>query len=286
VKLAIAAAFATVLGASAAAQPAGDPLELGGLLEPKVRVIVSAPIEGVVETVLVDRGDAVEEGQVLATLEASVEKAALEVARLRAKATAAFLRNQARLGFAERTLERSTALEQGGVLALRDRDEAEAEKALAEAGLVEAREARKMAEADLVRAQAVVDLRTIRSPIDGVVVERLLSPGDLADPPQFVELAQIDPLHVEIFAPLSTWGRIQEGMRAEVRPEAPVGGVHPATVIVVDRVIDAASASFRVRLELPNPDYALPAGLKCRVRFLGSEQVDRGREPARSGSSP
>lgn len=284
-KLAIAVAFATALGASAAAQPAGDFLELEGLLEPKVRVIVSASIEGVVETVLVDRGDAVEEGQVLATLEASVEKAALEVARLRAKATAAFRRNEARLGFAERTLERSTALERGGVLALRDRDEAEAEKALAEAGLIEAREAREMAEADLIRAQAVVDLRTIRSPIKGVVVERLLSPGDLADPAQFVELAQIDPLHVEVFAPLSVWGRIQEGMAAEVRPEAPVGGVYRATVVVVDRVVDAASGTFRVRLELPNPDYALPAGLKCRVRFLGGEQADRGGELARSGGS-
>jgi RND family efflux transporter MFP subunit len=265
----------TAVSTSAVAQPAPERLELDGLLEPKVTVIVSAPIEGVVETMLVDRGDLVEEGQVLATLEASVEKSALEVARLRAKATAAFKRNEARLGFAERTLKRSTALEKGGVLALRDRDEAEAEKALAEAGLVEAREERMMAEADLARAQAVVDLRTIRSPINGVVVERLLSPGDLAEPAQFVEIAQIDPLHVEAFAPLSAWGRIEEGMRAEVRPEAPVGGIYRATVTVVDRVVDAASGTFRVRLELPNPGRALPAGLKCRALLVGGEPADR-----------
>jgi hypothetical protein len=39
-------------------------------------------------------------------------------------------------------------------------------------------------------------------------------------------------------------------------------------VTVVDRVVDAASSTFGVRLELANPDYRLPAGLKCRVRFL------------------
>jgi multidrug efflux pump subunit AcrA (membrane-fusion protein) len=58
-------------------------------------------------------------------------------------------------------------------------------------------------------------------------------------------------------------------MRAEVTPESPAEGVYQATVTVVDRIIDAASGTFRVRAELPNPDYALPAGLRCKVRFPG-----------------
>jgi membrane fusion protein (multidrug efflux system) len=40
-------------------------------------------------------------------------------------------------------------------------------------------------------------------------------------------------------------------------------------VTVVDKVFDAASATIGVRLELPNPDYSLPARLKCQVRFPG-----------------
>ena len=44
-------------------------------------------------------------------------------------------------------------------------------------------------------------------------------------------------------------------------------GTHTARVKVVDPVIDAASGTFGVRLELPNPNYRLPAGLKCKVRF-------------------
>ena len=50
-------------------------------------------------------------------------------------------------------------------------------------------------------------------------------------------------------------------------PEAPVNGAYQARVKVVDQVVDAASGTFGVRLELPNPGYRLPAGLKCKVRF-------------------
>ena len=56
------------------------------------------------------------------------------------------------------------------------------------------------------------------------------------------------------------------GMRWMVSPEAP-GGRYTATVTLVDRVIDAASGTFGVRLELPNPNLAIPAGAKCKVRF-------------------
>jgi membrane fusion protein (multidrug efflux system) len=49
--------------------------------------------------------------------------------------------------------------------------------------------------------------------------------------------------------------------------EEPVGSEREGVVSVVDRVIDAASGTFGVRLELPNPNYELPAGLRCRVRF-------------------
>jgi len=56
-------------------------------------------------------------------------------------------------------------------------------------------------------------------------------------------------------------------MTATVKPEVSEAEPRGAKVIVVDRVIDAASNSFRVRLELPNPKYQLPPGLRCKVDF-------------------
>jgi hypothetical protein len=80
-------------------------------------------------------------------------------------------------------------------------------------------------------------------------------------------LAQIDPLRVEVFISTSHYGRIHTGSKAEVRPEQPVGGAYTAVVTVVDRVLDAASGTFGVRLSLPNPDFLLPAGIPCKVLF-------------------
>jgi multidrug efflux pump subunit AcrA (membrane-fusion protein) len=190
-------------------------VDLDCLIEAHVVVAVSAPLEGVLETVAVDRGDLVKEGQVLATLESKFERATVAVNRARAELAS-----------------------------------------------------KRLAELELQRAIAELELRTIRSPITGVVRERLLSKGEFAKQNPILRLAQIDPLRVEVFAPVSMLGEITVGMTAQVMPESPVKGTYSARVTIVDQVVDAASGTFGVRLELPNAEYRLPAGLKCKVRFL------------------
>jgi multidrug efflux pump subunit AcrA (membrane-fusion protein) len=114
----------------------------------------------------------------------------------------------------------------------------------------------------------VVEQHQIRSPIEGVVVETLLRPGEFRDDQSpIMTLAQIDPLRVEVFVPAEFYGRVGIGDEAEVQPEAPIGGAYRARVEVVDRVLDAASGTFGVRLALPNSDRHLPGGRK--VRFPG-----------------
>jgi RND family efflux transporter MFP subunit len=257
--------FPLVAAAPAGAQEANEDLDC--LIEPWISITLSTPVEGRVETMTVDRGDSVEEGQVVATLESSVEKAAVEIARARAVMDARVRGAQVRLDFAKRRVGRQQSLYTENAIAQHEMDEAESASQVAEMELMDAKDGRRVAQLELDRAEAALERRTIRSPIEGVVVRRILQPGEYADPPQLMELAQIDPLRVEIFAPFSLLGRIRVGMEAEVRPEPPVGGVHPAKVTVVDRVVDAASGSFGIRLELPNAESRMPAGLKCKVRF-------------------
>ena len=134
--------------------------------------------------------------------------------------------------------------------------------------LKEAQLNREIARLEVAHAEEVVKQRTLRSPIDGVVVERLLVPGEYRnDQSPVLTLAQIDPLRVEVFVPTAYFGQIRVGSRAEVRPEQPVGGVYTATVTVVDSVLDAASGTFGVRLALPNPHLMLPGGIRCKVGF-------------------
>ena len=69
-------------------------------------------------------------------------------------------------------------------------------------------------------------------------------------------------------APLEIFGSVKPGMLGEVRFRPLLSGAYKARVVVVDQLIDAASGTFGVRLELPNPGNQVPAGIKCKVRFL------------------
>lgn len=95
-----------------------------------------------------------------------------------------------------------------------------------------------------------------------------------------LKIADLGTLYVEVLVPIREWRNIRPGQMATVLPEPAVGGRYEATVLSVDPVFDAASGTFGVRLELPNPDFALPAGIKCLARF---EPVD---PPAAPGGSP
>jgi len=256
--------FPLVLLGAVAAQAA----EYDGVIEPYRVVKLGSGVPGILETVDVERGDFVKKGQVVATLQSGVEKATMEAARARAEMEAAIKAKQARLDFSKRKKNREEELYKKEVLPFSQMDETDTTRVMAEMELEEALENQRLAEMEYKRTLEVLNRLTIRSPINGVVVERLLSPGEYIETEAVLKLAQIDPLNVEVILPVNVLPSVKVGMRARVMPEAPAGGQYIAEVKIVDRVIDAASGTFGVRLELPNPNSRLPAGLKCKVLFL------------------
>lgn len=249
----------------------GVPRALGAdvdcLIVPREVVAVAAPVAGLLEKVLVERGDLVTAGQVLATIESTVKQAEVAVIRARVEMDARIKGSEARRAFGERRLKRTEELFRQEMTSQREMDEAETSKVLAEMELLEALETRRLAELELQRLTTELNLRTVRSPITGVVMERFLSMGELANQNPLFKVAQLDPLRIEVFVPAATLGKIAAGMTAQVMPDSPLGGSYAARVTVVDRVGDPASGTFGVRLELPNPGYRLPAGVRCKVRF-------------------
>lgn len=101
-------------------------------------------------------------------------------------------------------------------------------------------------------------------------MERLVEIGEFVSDDEILKLAQLDPLHIEVIMPLDQLDSVREGMQATVYPDQPVGGEYLATIVTVDKVLDAASGTFGVRLELPNPESRLLAGLRCMVKFPDS----------------
>lgn len=246
-----------------------EPITLDGIIEPSLSTDIGSGVPGILETVDVEWGDRVKKGQVLATLQSGVEKATLNLARYRAGLVSAVKLAEERLKYAKREWERTNDLYNEKVVPFSKMDEMLINRVMAESSLTEAKESKRLAQLEVERSEEILKRMTIRSPINGVVEERLMAKGEYVENQPIMRLVQIDPLYVEVIAPVSVHGAIRQGMSAEVRPESPVGGVHQAKVAVVDRVIDAASGTFRVRLELPNADHQLPAGLKCQVTFAG-----------------
>jgi len=240
---------------------------VGCLNEPSVVVDVGSPVIGVIERVLVERGDIVRKGQVVAQLDSKVERAAVAVAVARAQNEAEVVSAQQAQDFAKRKQDRNESLYRQNYISNQALDQAATESRLADAKFSQAQEQRVMATQEVKLSRAQLAQRTIYSPVSGVVVERYMSAGERIEEKPIVRLAAIDPLRVELILPSTQFGRIRTGQPARVQPDLPGAKEHPARVTVVDRVIDPASNTFRVRLELPNSGFGLPSGLRCKVAF-------------------
>jgi RND family efflux transporter MFP subunit len=242
------------------------------VIEPKMMIKLGSPDTGIIESVNVDRDQTVKKDEVVAELDSNLQRIALEAARLKAANDTEIKSGEARLGFRAADADRAVSLFSKSIASGKVRDEALTEKDLAELALNKAKVDYKMAQVDLDQAQARLDRRSIRSPVNGVVADVTIHPGEYAyEQTPLMMIAEIDPLYVKVFVPVKYYRNVHVGTDAEVMPDEPVGGTYKAKVTVVDRVFDAASSTFGVRLDLPNPDYALPAGLRCRIRFLPQE---------------
>ena len=251
------------IGGSAAAEPSFD-----CVIDPSEVLKLGSPITGILDQVLVKRGDVVTRGQPIAVLESSVETATVRLNRFRAESTARIDAQSERLTLARARLDRNTQLFERKIVSQDKYEELRAEAHVAEQDLLREKQDRQLSQLELDRSQALLDQRTIRSTIDGIVSEKKLSAGEFVNQEGYiVTLARLDPLNVEVFLPVAYFDRVNVGMTATVTPAPPITNTYAATISVVDRVFDPASGTFGVRLTLPNRDNRLPGGQRCKVSF-------------------
>jgi RND family efflux transporter MFP subunit len=266
--LSLVTALLTLTSAALRAEP------MGCLIQPFQEAEVGTQVVGILDRVLVERGDFVKKGQPLALLNADVERAAVGAAKLRAEANAELQAAASNHDFAQKKKVRTQDLFKQNFVSQQVKDQAATEADVAEMRLKQAREQMRQAQQELALTHAQLSQRTIRSPFTGVIVERYLHEGERVEDKPVVKVVTIDPLRVEVIVAATHFNKIKHGMTASVRPDMQEVELRTAKVVVVDRVIDAASNSFRVRLELPNPDNALPPGLRCKVEFDGLNSAE------------
>lgn len=211
----------------------------GCLIEPSADLKLGVPADGVLDRVMVERGDTVRKGQLLGRLNID-----LETAQARTLAT--------KLAFGERKLERNLELRDQNLIAPQELDEIATNQ--------------KVAELEYAESQERIKLRNIHSPVDGVVVDVYYQVGDLIKQDKIFRVARLDPLYVEMILPASRFGQVKPGQPMRILTELGARELK-GEVGAVDKVIDAASSTFRVRLIVPNPDNRVPSGQRCRIRF-------------------
>lgn len=252
---------------------------LGCLIEPDRVADVGTQVVGVLEQMKVERGDVVSAGQILARLTAQVERASVNVAQTKSAADAEYKQAVASNVLAQRKLDRTRDLVKKDFVSDQALDQADAEARVAEQRVAQAREAQRVALREYQLSAVQLGQRDVRSPFDGVVIERYRTEGERIEREPLVRVARVDPLRVEAIVPAAQFGSILAGQGALVKTDLPNFGSLNAKVVLVDRVIDPASNSFRVRMVLPNPNNRIPAGLRCRVDFIVAQPATKDTAP-------
>ncbi|HJQ82855.1 MAG TPA: efflux RND transporter periplasmic adaptor subunit [Candidatus Binatia bacterium] len=216
---------------------------------------VATPITARVSQVLAGIGDEVTVGQPLAVLES------IELGKARGELVSA----RARAELARQSLARKRGLAADRIVPRREVQEAEATAAAATADLQAAEAAlRALGAGDEANTSANPAQFALRSPVAGVVIERELARGQIAEPTRpLFRVGDLSQLWLTVHAFERDAVRVSPGARARVTLAALPGRSFAGTVTLVGRRVDAASRTVAVRVELPNDDGLLRPGMSA-----------------------
>ena len=242
------------------------------VIEPSRIVELGSAVPGLLAESYYDRSDFVSAGTLMARLESDLERVALEIAREAATSSASISLRELSAQFGDRTRDRNAELLKSNSISEQVMDQVSTEARIATLQLKQELESLRLSQLEVDRAQALLKRREIRTPISGSVIQRYKSSGEYVDSEPVYQIAQLDPLHVEVIIPVEFLGTLQAGKSATVMLDIPGFDDKPMQAIVqrIDAVADAASATYGVRLELENPTLEIPSGVRCRVDFLSS----------------
>lgn len=239
-------------------------------VEPSEVIELGSPVTGIIEEVLVERSSKVKRGDVVVRLESVVEETNLRLAKAQATFTSEISEQELRREYALKKYERASAMHARKAITFDLLEESEADLKLTEKQLEKARHNHRIAHLEHKRAERLLEMRKIRSPVEGVVIDKLTAPGEFVKDTPLLRIAQLDPLKVEVILPVESFGEIAKG---DVVPVVipMTGQTHDANVEVVDEVIDAASGTYRVTLKIANPDLNIPSGMRCDLQHPAFE---------------
>lgn len=257
--------------------------EIQSFTEPYRVINLAAAESGIVIGLNVEEGDPVEKDQALADLNQDVLKASVEIAKGHRDAVSGLKSAESELKLRSERLNKLKVLRLNENASEEEVNRAQLEFEVAEARLLQVREQLEIKRLEYERIRLQLALRTVRSPIDGVVTELYRDIGEFVSPadPVVLTIVQLNPLRATFSVPVADIKSIRKGQTIAVRVEGAAKPVN-AKVELVSPVINAESQTVRVKVELPNPAHRIRSGAKC---FLASENIkEKLTEGLRSGA--
>lgn len=253
--------------------PATFPLTLPGETAGWYESTIYARVNGYVATWLVDIGDRVKRGQVLATIDTPELDAQLAAAQAKLKASQALvLARQADADFAKTTHERWKNSPKG-VVSEQERDDKKAAYDKAVAQLNEAKAQVGLDKAEVGRYTALTEFKQVVAPYGGTITERRIDIGNLvtagsgSTTTPLYRMVQDRSIRVFVDVPQSSAQDIKSGLPAQVVANHIPGRVFEGQVARTADSINQQTRTLRVEVDIPNDDHALVAGLYVNVTF-------------------
>jgi RND family efflux transporter MFP subunit len=237
------------------------------VINPSKEVNISAAVPGVIESINVVQGDTVTQGQLLVELNSMVEEASLSLAKARTEMTANLSTEKINYKYDRLQVKRMTLLADKKFTSRQNKDEAQRLEQLSYWRVEQAKEALKVRQLELLKAQAQLNEKKIYSHLNGVVTQRLKNEGEYVDGHPVLTLAQLNPLHVTAVFPIEHINRLNKSSKAKVFTEIDQSTGYQVRVDQIDPLGDAASGTFSVRFTLENDKNQVSAGLKCFLQI-------------------
>ena len=235
---------------------------------------IYARVNGYVSRWLVDIGDHVHKGQVLAVLETPEIDAQLEAARAELKASQAqVVARQAEAEFSRTTNERWRDSPKG-VVSEQERESKKADYESSVARLYAANAQENLDRSRVDQYAALTEFKSVKAPFDGTITERKIDVGSLvtagsgSTTAPLYRMAQADPLRIFVEVPQSVAGELMNsGIPAEIRAPGSVGEGFSGKIARSAESINAQARTMRVEVDMPNANHRLVPGMYVNVAF-------------------
>jgi len=257
-------------------------LDATGYVTARRQATVSAKITGKVRTLLIEEGQSVAEGEILATLDDSEARAEVSLRRAQVEAARAGLAEiQSGLANAEREYLRQQELAARKLTSVSNLDAASTQAEALRARLASQKSQVKVTEEALHAARVQLDNTIVRAPFAGVVTVKAAQPGEMISPISagggsirtgIGTIVDMDSLEIQVDVSEAYINRVQAGQPVEAVLNAYPEWRIPAEVIAIVPTADRSKATVKVRIALRAKDSRIVPEMGVRVAFLEEQQ--------------